>query len=215
MDRKKLFANNCFSKKNIVVFFVGAFLPMAASATILTFENGTDSGQLIANGYGGLNWSNVYVVNSSLLPPGPVTGSTGYHNGTVSGNFVAFNTVPAVVSGSVFDFNGAYLTAAWHNGLNITVSGSLNNQMLYSETVIVDTYNPTWFMFNYNGIDKLTINSFGGVDSGNFSGPDSTMFVMDDFTFQQPSTVPIPAAVWLFGSGLLGLTGAARRRKST
>jgi hypothetical protein len=26
--------------------------------------------------------------------------------------------------------------------------------------------------------------------------------------------VPIPAAVWLFGSGLIGLIGAARRKKS-
>lgn len=29
-----------------------------------------------------------------------------------------------------------------------------------------------------------------------------------------PSTVPVPAAVWLFGSGLLGLVGVARRRKA-
>ena len=28
------------------------------------------------------------------------------------------------------------------------------------------------------------------------------------------SPVPIPAAVWLFGSGLLGLIGVARRKKS-
>jgi hypothetical protein len=28
------------------------------------------------------------------------------------------------------------------------------------------------------------------------------------------SQVPIPAAVWLFGSGLLGLIGIARRKKS-
>lgn len=29
-----------------------------------------------------------------------------------------------------------------------------------------------------------------------------------------PSTVPVPAAVWLFGSGLLGLVGMARRKKA-
>ena len=30
---------------------------------------------------------------------------------------------------------------------------------------------------------------------------------------EQPQIVPVPAAVWLFGSGLLGLVGIARRRK--
>jgi hypothetical protein len=28
------------------------------------------------------------------------------------------------------------------------------------------------------------------------------------------SAVPVPAAVWLFGSGLLGLVGVARRKKA-
>ena len=30
-----------------------------------------------------------------------------------------------------------------------------------------------------------------------------------------PAAIPVPAAVWLFGSGLLGLVGIARRRKSS
>jgi hypothetical protein len=30
----------------------------------------------------------------------------------------------------------------------------------------------------------------------------------------QVSQVPIPAAAWLFGSGLLGLVGIARRKKT-
>jgi hypothetical protein len=29
-----------------------------------------------------------------------------------------------------------------------------------------------------------------------------------------PAPVPVPAAVWLFGSGLLGLVGVARRKKA-
>ena len=33
-------------------------------------------------------------------------------------------------------------------------------------------------------------------------------------SFTETSAVPIPAAVWLFGSGLVGLAGVARRRKS-
>ena len=34
-----------------------------------------------------------------------------------------------------------------------------------------------------------------------------------DFRFAAASAVPVPAAVWLFGSGLFGLLGVARRRK--
>jgi hypothetical protein len=30
----------------------------------------------------------------------------------------------------------------------------------------------------------------------------------------QTSAVPLPAAAWLFGAGLIGLAGVARRRKT-
>lgn len=36
----------------------------------------------------------------------------------------------------------------------------------------------------------------------------------DFTTTEAPSAVPVPAAVWLFGSGLLGLVGVARRKKA-
>jgi hypothetical protein len=38
--------------------------------------------------------------------------------------------------------------------------------------------------------------------------------LIDDLYLGVVSPVPVPAAVWLFGSGLLGLVGVARRRKS-
>ena len=41
---------------------------------------------------------------------------------------------------------------------------------------------------------------------------DFLSFVYADWT--EVSAVPVPAAVWLFGSGLIGLVGVARRKKS-
>ena len=66
--------------------------------------------------------------------------------------------------------------------------------------------------------------SGGGVCTGNslpmatgpFPGlePDFRGFTSDDFPTSGSSPVPVPAAVWMFGPGLLGLIGVARRNKS-
>ena len=64
--------------------------------------------------------------------------------------------------------------------------------------------------------------SFSYVDGGitgsstTFATTD-TIFNGEDFTrgqFMYLTPVPVPAAVWLFGSGLLGLIGLARRKKA-
>jgi hypothetical protein len=60
---------------------------------------------------------------------------------------------------------------------------------------------------------------------GNFSGTSTPNIWVDQFGVDevvptytpgsvQISAVPVPAAVWLFGSGLIGLVGIARRRRS-
>ena len=74
-----------------------------------------------------------------------------------------------------------------------------------------------------NGIPVLTI--YSGCDTGVCSGASLGMATAP-FPGQQPGfngtsadafpvsgSVPVPAAVWLMGSGLLGLVGVARRRK--
>ncbi|MDH5570795.1 MAG: VPLPA-CTERM sorting domain-containing protein [Gammaproteobacteria bacterium] len=54
--------------------------------------------------------------------------------------------------------------------------------------------------------------AYEGIHSVRFIG--SGTIALDDFTFNPVvSAVPIPAAVWLFSSGLLGLVGVARRKK--
>lgn len=52
----------------------------------------------------------------------------------------------------------------------------------------------------------LTDSTGAAITSGYFGG---------GTTVVPPSDVPVPAAVWLFGSGLMGLVGVARRRRSS
>jgi len=48
----------------------------------------------------------------------------------------------------------------------------------------------------------------------NGSGTPTTMFYDNISIMADVNAVPVPAAVWLFGSGLLGLVGVARRKKA-
>jgi hypothetical protein len=157
-------------------------------ADVLTFDDVTTSQYtLIPNGYGGFDWDWFGVVHQSVYP------GSGYENAVVSGEYAGFNVLGEVASlnGEVFDFNGVYLTAAWREGLNITVSGYLDGVLMYESTVTVDAYEPAWFDFNYMGIDSLVFESWGGTDimpDSIYVGPH---FAMDDFTFNEIIMMPV------------------------
>jgi VCBS repeat-containing protein len=153
--------------------------PAAVPATTLTFDNLPSTGEgPVPNGYGGLDWSNFYYLDSSTDVP-----TSGYSHGTVSAPNVAYNAYgeTASVSGTTFNFIGADLTGAWNNGLSITVDGYDHNVLVDQETVVVNTNTPTWFEFNFNGITDLVFSSSGGVSAG-YDG-NGTQFAMDDFTY--------------------------------
>jgi hypothetical protein len=178
----------------------------AMTVGVLTFDDlpNPGGGIPIPNGYGGGNWSNMYYLKSSALPP-----NSGYQNGMVSSPNVAYNAFanPALVTDGTFDFKGAYLTAAWRDGLNIKVEGYLGATQLYTQTVVVNHTGPTWFAFNYSGIDTLKFSSWGGTEVPNLGGS-GAHFAMDNFT-----VVPAPGAVLLGGIGA-GLVGWLRRRRT-
>lgn len=52
------------------------------------------------------------------------------------------------------------------------------------------------------------------VYSMNVNDPDTSAFFLGSFLYKNTSPVPVPAAVWLFASGLVGLVGFARRPKA-
>ena len=198
---------------------LGLWVTQSANATVLTFDDLTPLGAApgtIANGYGGLDWTDMGYLNSPIHNGG----ASGYVGGTVSGDYVAFNEFAevATVSDGLFDFNSAYLASAWNDNLSVTVKGFLGATELYSVTVNNLQYSQTQgatatlFNFDFLGIDSLTFASFGGTDSDPFDGGVGNHFVMDNFTFNETS-VPEPAVLALLSLGLFGIGAARRFRK--
>ncbi|WP_375512822.1 PEP-CTERM sorting domain-containing protein [uncultured Nostoc sp.] len=196
----------------VIVVGIGA----VAQATVLTFDDIAPISYLdqIPNGYGGFNWNNFNYVNGSS----PLVTLTGDDNGRVSGDYVAFNGFgnPALVSDSVFDFNSAYLSATWNNGLSVTVEGLKSGATLYSKTVVVDTTQPTLVNFDYFGVDELKFTSFGGVEPDYLvkTHGSGTQFALDNFTFNEKATsVPEPTLLPALLSIAALSGGSVLRRK--
>ncbi|MDX2241198.1 MAG: PTPA-CTERM sorting domain-containing protein [Leptolyngbyaceae cyanobacterium bins.302] len=199
--------------KTLTATVIGAACLTAGSAVdayalTLTFDEIATEGS-ISNGYGGLNWDNFYVLNSTTFFGGA---PNGYKFGTASPEKVAYNAFGApasVLKGSQpFTLNSAYLTAAWNDGLNILIEGIQGINTVYSTTVVVDTTSPTLFNFNWSGIDSLRFTSFGGVNAGYGGG--GTQFALDNLTINA-TPIPTPALLpGLIGMGVMAL----RKRKA-
>jgi len=115
--------------------------------------------------------------------------------------------------------------ACSHNGTSVVVAacGTLTG---WYDGKFGDNYDPSadfmWFLDDAGEADYLRI--INGVtvlydyslsqsetfsQSGSPGGPLNIPWLVS-----RPTVVPIPAAIWLFGSGLLGLVGVARLKKA-
>ncbi|MCU0544439.1 MAG: hypothetical protein MUE44_20065 [Oscillatoriaceae cyanobacterium Prado104] len=191
-------------------------------AAVVTFDDLPDLSKrrvtmsAIANGYGGFNWDNFNYISYN-----PQVAGSGFDKGRVSGQNLAFNrnSQPASITNtSAFNFTGAYLTAAWKNELKITVVGLLGGVEKYATTVSVGHQNPTWFNFNYTGVDRLNFSAAGGI-SPNFQleyrDPDNQHFAMDNFTAESfvANAEPVPEPSTIFGSLVFVVLGMLARSK--
>lgn len=194
-----------------VLLSLGLGFTANSQATVITFDDLPASEvDTIQSGYQGFNWGNefwtsVAYINKNTLP------DTGFANGVVSGNYAAFNNfaTTSTITGDIFNFNGTYLTAAWNDGLQLEVNGFLNNVLLFTQTVILNTSSAQWFDFNYTGINKLSFRSWGGTPTN--PGEGGEHFVMDNFTINETAAVPESSPLALL---LLGLATIAIGRRT-
>jgi len=111
-----------------------------------------------------------------------------------------------------FSYTSLDLTGAWNNGLNVQLIGSLNGTTVDQQTFIVSSTSPTLETLNWTGINMVEIVTSGGTPNPSYSAKgEGTQAVIDNISINA-SAVPEPGSFALFGSGLLILTGAVRRR---
>jgi hypothetical protein len=189
-----------------LIFFAAVH---SAHATVLNFDDLTDQAA-VPSGYNGFNWTNMFGEHwDTNLDAG-----TGFENGSVGpGTGVVFNgngtqgTVVTSPTSTKFNFVGAYLTGAWNDGLNVTVTAFLNSVQVDTQTVTTSFSAPTFFEFDFNNIDTLKFTSSGGTQAPNVNGS-GTEFVMDNFTY---TIVPEPSTLVLLSLGACGLLYRRRR----
>jgi len=174
----------------------------------LSFDDVTEDAEaVVADGYGGLNWSNFWVQNPVLSQIADF--DSGFYNGLVSEGYTAFNgngETAEISSVNPFDFTSAYFAAASRWGLEITATGYRNGSQLYQIQFAVDTDAAQLLNFNFIGIDRLAFVAAGGDE---YLGA-GFHFTMDNASIDT-APVPLPGAAWLFGWVMAGFIGLKRR----
>ena len=116
-------------------------------------------------------------------------------------------SIAAQIEAAGFDIGFAQQGQSGPNTLDISMTGFLNDPTFQNGTLLTlnflaDTESSGIAALNARFLDTFIDNLSSPINPQ----PD---FVGTSITI---SAVPVPAAVWLFGSGLLGMVGVARRR---
>ncbi len=173
----------------------------------------------IPNGYGELQWQGFGVINGAVRPA-----TEGYHTGMVSPDNVAFNDddinrTASISSSTLFNFNSAYLTAAFNyvtsassngvptqiKGMQVEIKGLVANPSLtaatlkYDNTYVLSAAGPLFADLNYAGVNSVV---FIPELPGSTTFDNNLIFVMDNASTSLPDN---GGSLALMGLGLMGL----------
>jgi len=180
-----------------------------AQARLITFDDRTPVAQALTS-YEGLDWENMSTLGAVWYAGFE---DTGFGHGTVSPENVAFNAGGDVVGAvslatGTFDFESAYFTAAWIDGLQLRIQGFNDGLELFSQVLNLDTAGPTFFAAGWGGLDKLTFTTW--YDGCSCKG---RQFVMDNLKLTSEVPEPSTWAMLVVGFGGVGVLIRGSRRR--
>jgi len=182
-----------------LIFVISMFVGSYASAATITFDSPAIN----------VNTNDVFTVN---VIGNNFVGNVDGGGINLSFNNSVLNVLSVNINESVWDFGGF--------GIN---TGTINNSNGTLDGVMVNTFANVTGNFIVASIEiqaiaegnsSLLLSEYGfnpWASGGSLINPD---FIDGSVNVSSVSTVPVPAAIWLFGSGLIGLVGFSRRKSS-
>ena len=181
-----------------------------ATATTITFQaigNGMGGAGNLVLGNMGFNWS-----GNNGIPVSIVLDASGFYAAGADG----YSTSETITGGATPATDGYVFGNIMTGTYTLPIGPSPMATTTWNTTTIQAT--PA-LGDNPSGTLPLIANSFGGSPMG--TAPFPGYYANFDISSIHitgvggGSPVPVPAAVWLFGSGLVGLVGVARRKKKS
>jgi hypothetical protein len=124
----------------------------------------------IPSGYEQVSWRNWVVAHNRVYS------GEGYINGTMSGEYVAYNGSghPAVIeSAASFDFAGGYFSVAWSDaeGETLRLLAWRGEELVHQDELALSAMGPVYFAADYRDITRLELSTehfwqFVGDDLG-------------------------------------------------
>jgi hypothetical protein len=159
-----------------------------------------------------------YFAYDPAMPPATVVGDIGLYSAPAPAR------LEATINGHTLSTQGLNITVFDNMGGNaedmIVISGgspSLDGQALANSNFSFNLASASGYTQVFSGVTLPTQFDLAAFNAGptlNYGSliTDGGHVTKLSFTIDSITAVPVPAAAWLFGSGLLGLAAAARRR---